>query len=513
MIAGVAALTAGALELRLASQAGGYFPDVRLQAGAIAFAVLAVALAVHPSHTRLSGPALLALAGLAGLTVWTGLSAGWSSAPDVALDDFQRDLLYLGVLGLGLVAAGSGRFSRQLIWLVLVTATAILVAALVRRLYPDAGLDVIEAASLYRLGGSLSYWNALGALGAMVVVLGAGLGADTRSHPLLRGLAVVAVVMAGTAAYLSFSRGAWLAFFAGVAVLLLLSPRRLPLLVTLAICGGALALILVRVQSLDALTGDPALGDGRAAEGREFAPVLLALALAAGATQAVVGWLRPHPEAAERLAFLGRRAAAAIGIVAVAAAGVVYLTHTDRAEGTAAARLESADSWVSRQWRDFMNPTTFAEQGAERLTSARGTRSDLFRVAIDGFDTHPLRGDGSGGFEVRFAHDRRVPETVRDVHSLYLETLGELGAVGVAALLALIGAFVWAAVVARLRPRSMSRAPAAAASAGLMVWAAHCIVDWDWQMPAVTVPALLLAAALLPSGIASSRPPVDRGFR
>jgi O-antigen ligase len=116
-----------------------------------------------------------------------------------------------------------------------------------------------------------------------------------------------------------------------------------------------------------------------------------------------------------------------------------------------------------------------------------------------------LRGDGAGGFEVRFAHDRRVPETVRDPHSLYLQTLGELGLVGALALVGMIGAFGWAAVAARLRPRAMSRAPAAAAAAGLSVWAAHCIVDWDWQMPALTGLALLLAAALLPTGVSRRR--------
>jgi O-antigen ligase len=313
------------------------------------------------------------------------------------------------------------------------------------------------------------------------------------------------VVPAGLAAYLSFSRGAWLAFFVGLAVLLLVAPRRLVLLVTLAICGAAVAVALLRLRGYDALTGDPTLGDGRAAEGRAFAPLVLGMAGAAGAVQCALAWFRPHPEAAARLSFLGRRAAAVIGALVVIAGGVVYLTHTDRAEGTAAARLVAADSWVSRQWRDFMNPATFTEAGSGRLTTARGTRSDLFRVAIDGFDTHPLRGDGSGGFEVRFAHDRRVQETVRDAHSLYLETLGELGLVGALLLVGLIGSFGWAAVVARLRPRAMSRAPAAAASAGLAVWAAHCIVDWDWQMPALTALALMLAAALMPTGISRRR--------
>ena len=504
LLAAAAGLTAGALLLQLAWQAGGYFPDAHLRAGAIAFAALAILVAVSPPRT-LSGSSLLAVSALGLLTAWTGLSARWSPTPDMALGQFQLDLVYLGLLGLGLLAAGSGRFSRHLVWLVLALCAAVVVGALLTRLYPHGGPSETDRLSQFRLGDPLGYWNALGALGAMTVVLGAGLATDVRSHPLLRGAAAAIVVAAGTAAYLSFSRGAWLAFFVGLGVLCVASPRPLRLLVTLALCGGALAIVLLRLRGYPALTGDPARGAGRSAEGHAFAPLLFGVALAAGAAQAALAWLRPHPEAVEQLSFLGRRAALTVMVLAVTAGAVVYAARSDRVEGHAAAQLISADDWITRQWRDFMHPTTYSATGAQRLTSAKGTRSDLFRVAIDGFEAHPLRGDGAGGFTVRFAHDRRVPETVRDPHSLYLQTLGELGLVGALALVGMIGAFGWAAVEARLRPRAMSRAPAAAASAALAVWASHCIVDWDWQMPAVTGMALLLAAALLPTGVSRRR--------
>jgi hypothetical protein len=510
LTAAVAGLTAGGLVLQLASHSGGYFPDARLHAGAFAFGVLAVLLALNLPRASLSAPALLGLGSLAALTAWTALSVRWSSAPDVALDDFQRDLLYVGLLGLGLTAAGSGRYSRRLVWLVLVAASAILIAALVGRLYPSGPPSAYERVSQYRLSGPLGYWNALGALGALAVVLGAGLASDVRSHPILRGAASGLVVTAGVAAYMSFSRGAWLAFFVGIAVLAIAAPRRLVLLVSLAVCGAALLLALLRLQSYPALTGHPGAGAGQAEQGHDYGPSLIGLAIGAALLQGAIAWFKPHPEASDRLAFLGRRAAAVLGGIAVIAAAVLYLAHTNRAEGTAAAHLESANGWVSRQWSDFMNPSEFSQSGAQRLTSAHGTRSDLFRVAIDGFQAHPLRGDGAGGFEVRFAHDRRVPETVRNAHSLYLETIGELGAVGGLALIGLIGAFAWAATRARLRPRAMSRGQAAAAAAALSVWAAHCIVDWDWQVPALTGLALLLGAALMPTGVAGRRRSGDR---
>jgi hypothetical protein len=74
---------------------------------------------------------------------------------------------------------------------------------------------------------------------------------------------------------------------------------------------------------------------------------------------------------------------------------------------------------------------------------------------------------------------------VRDAHSLYLETLAELGIVGFLAVLALFGG-----VAACVRDQ-------AAIGAGLAAWAVHAGVDWDWEMPALTLVAVLLAGAAI----------------
>ena len=50
----------------------------------------------------------------------------------------------------------------------------------------------------------------------------------------------------------------------------------------------------------------------------------------------------------------------------------------------------------------------------------------------------PLLGTGAGSFEARFVREGSIGLPARDAHNLYLETLAELGPVGLALLLATV---------------------------------------------------------------------------
>src|SRR4051794_1070 len=115
----------------LAFDAGGYFPTAYLEGGAIALAALGVLLALHLPRHALSTHALAGLGTLSLMAAWTGLSAAWSPAPDTALADLQRDLLYVALFGLGLLAAGSGRHAVLLGRVVLAVIVAIVCAGLI----------------------------------------------------------------------------------------------------------------------------------------------------------------------------------------------------------------------------------------------------------------------------------------------------------------------------------------------------------------------------------------------
>jgi hypothetical protein len=95
---------------------------------------------------------------------------------------------------------------------------------------------------------------------------------------------------------------------------------------------------------------------------------------------------------------------------------------------------------------------------------------------------------------------------VLDAHSLYLETLAELGPVGLLILLVALGLPLLAAV--RVARRPLIPAIAGAYAAFLV----HAAVDWDWELPVVALPALVLGGVLTAEASAPARP-VSRSAR
>ncbi len=488
--------------VRLAWQSGGYFPAAFTWAGAVAFGVLGVVALAYVPRYRISMSALLAFASLAGLAAWTGLSSAWSLTPDTALLDMQRDMLYVALFALGLLAAGSGRFSRHLVWVVLAVILVVAGAGLLSRLQPSLVQALPDAAGLadYRLSYPLGYWNAFGALAAMGTVLGLGLAADPRSAVVLRSLAAGASVVLAVAMYLSLSRGAWLALMLGVVALVALSAHRGSLLLTGALVAGAVILGVTRLQAYPALIDDPTAGSGQAVQGDAFTGQLILIVAIVLVVQGVVAAGRASPNLMRALRRTLRPVLIGLGVILALVVVAGYVVRAGAVEGRAAGALTDATGWIDRQWNDFLQPTSFSEGGTARLTSAKGTRSDIYRVAFDGFEAHPLRGDGSGAFEVRWAQTREVSEKVRDAHSIQFETLGELGGVGALLLLGFLVSIIVATVRSRVRTGALSRSQTAAVGGTVAVWIGHSIVDWDWQMPALTGTAIVLAATVFPEG-------------
>jgi O-antigen ligase len=113
--------------------------------------------------------------------------------------------------------------------------------------------------------------------------------------------------------------------------------------------------------------------------------------------------------------------------------------------------------------------------------AAAGDRASYWSGARETALAHPFGGTGAGTYGLVHV---QWP-WARDAHSLYLQALAELGIPG----LVLLVMFVTFPLVVAIR-RGL-----AAPAAGLAVFALHAGVDWDWQLPAVTVAGLALMVA------------------
>jgi O-antigen ligase len=136
--------------------------------------------------------------------------------------------------------------------------------------------------------------------------------------------------------------------------------------------------------------------------------------------------------------------------------------------------------------------TELAGRSTERLGTLKTLRGDYWAVAVRTFAEHPLTGVGAGGFEPEWRRERESLTYTRDAHSLYLETLAELGLVGGL----LLAAFLAALAVTLVRRRRDD--PLLACTAPLLAaFAVHAGLDVDWERPALVLPVLILAAAVL----------------
>jgi hypothetical protein len=465
-LAAPAALAAG--PTALAFWAGGYFAGPRLVAAAAAWVVVA-GLALALGARRPSGASPAALAGLGLLVAWVAVSRSQAPLEDPAGADLQRDALYLGALIAAFLAVRDRRALRLLEAALAAGAVVVVAYGLAGKLLPGLVEQHFAVSAGGRLDQPLTYWNAMGALAAVGFVLCARLAGDASRPSSSRGAGAAAAAPLGLAVYMTYSRGALGALAAGVVVLLVLAPTWEQLrAAVIALLGAAVpAIVASRLDGLKTMA--PPTGEGA---------VLLAVLAGAMVGAVVVQRLSSRAAPSDPLP-LPRWGRAAGWALAVAVAASPYVVAVASERGTRAAPAFGAS--------------------AERFGSVGSNRYAYWRVAVDTWLDHPLDGAGPASFRVEWLARRPFAETVRDAHSLELETLAELGLVGFGCLALMFGG-VGAALraLARAEPRA-----AAGPGAALAVWAVHAGVDWDWEMPALTLVAIVLAGGVLGAAQAS----------
>jgi O-antigen ligase len=467
----------------LAAADGGYFPPAWGWTALVSlwFVIAWLVLGRAALHGgRLAG---VFVGGLTALAAWTWLSLSWTDNTTQTVLEGFRMLAYAGVAA-ALVLVVRRTTAPALLGGVLGGIALLSGYGLATRLFPDR-LGVYDPIGVYRLAEPLGYWNGLGIFVAMGLLLALGVAAREGSTVLRAVAAAIFVVLMPTL-YFTFSRGAWIAFAVGIVAAIALDPRRLQLIVALLVVGTPGALAAWIGSRSDSLAREDAPLSMAADQGRDLALVVVVLAVtsAVGAIAMAAAERRVEPSRAVRLLF-----GATVSLVALTLViGFV-------------ARFGGPVELVDRAYDAFKGPPPEATVDLrDRLFSFSGSgRAQLWEEAWHEYREHDLVGGGAGTFEQYWNEHRPSALKVRDGHNLYVETLGELGVIGIALLVVALGVPVLAAFGARHEPLG---APAFGAYAAYLV---HAGVDWDWELAAVTVAALACGAGLL----ALRAPPVS----
>ncbi len=466
-------LVPGALVAALSFQSGGFFAGT-VAAGAILLGlalVLRITLAERP-FANLSVPFVVAAAALALFAVWTLISSGWSDAPARALLEYDRVLLYLLAF---LLVGALGRTPDRLRWAiraVAIAAAVVCACGFVTRALPDVWSAPVSVSN-ERLSYPLTYWNALGLLAAIGLVLCFALTSDARESRVGRVLAAAALPLLGATLLLTFSRGAVVAALAGV-VMVIVVGRPGALLSGALVAVPSMLVALNGAYEADLLAQIDPTTAAATAQGHDLALLVAVCAVAAAAARAALLLLDARiarvsvPERLRRREWRWAANAAPAVVVLVAAIAL------------------GVPGEISARYDGFFNEREVSDSGGVRnrlLAVGNNGRIGHWEVALDAYRENRLHGDGAGTYALRWDKDRSVTFQAEDGHSLYVEVLGELGLVGIAllatALLLILGGF------ARLA-RGPDRMIGAALSAAGLTWALHAGVDWQWEMPAVT---------------------------
>jgi O-Antigen ligase/Tetratricopeptide repeat len=440
---------------------------------------------------------------LLALTALTALSVVWSVQPDESWQETARMLAYsaLFAAAVALVRVAPARWSSVLGG-VLLASVVVCAYALATKVFPRQ----LDPGDQYaRLRAPYDYWNAIGLSAAMGVVSCLWLGARRTGHAALGALSYPAMGLLVVTLMLSYSRGSLVAVAVGVALWFWLVPLRLRGAAVLLV-GGLGAMVVVGWDfSQHALSSESvALGE-RANAGDQLgvllAAVLVGLALAGVAIGFATARHAPRTAARRRLGAL----LLSLPVIAVVVL-MGLLAHSQRG-------LTGSISHDVSALTDPNAPLPANTPG--RLTSVGSVRARYWNEALEVFSEHPALGAGAGGYVTARLRHRTETLDVTHAHGFLVQTLADLGLVGLALSLALLTAWLTAAGRAthpwnrRWREGQWRgfAAPYTAERVGLLTmlcvvvaFGVHSLVDWTWYVPGDACVALLCAGWLAGRG-------------
>src|SRR5215218_249740 len=461
---------------------GGYFVSGWAPAALVLAALALIASLVgvlHGAGSRRVGNAALGL--FAAYTVWTFASLLWSPNQGDAWLGAGQTLLYLLAfwVAAGLVSLGASRR-----WVLAASAIGpALVAALTLLSLTPPRIEELFYDS--RLEGTVGYRNGEAAFLLVPFWVAIYLAGSRSVNPILRGLILAGTTLGVDLAVLTQSRGAMVAMVLSLPVFFLISGQRL---------RGFFALVPVALALLFTFPGLNEVylafenGDSAPAAMRAVLPAVGLSALGVGLYGALWGLLDRRWE-------LTRGVTRVLGALALACGSAVLVF------GLAAASEQAGDpvSWVEQRWEAFKNDDASGQEQSRFLAASGSGRYTLWRVAGEDFSSHPLLGVGTQNYEATYYQLREKDVGwVRKPHILPLEVLSERGIIGGV----LFFGFLATCLIAGLSARFGRLDPEGKGQVGAMVaavtyWFVHSSAEWFWQLPAVTLPAIIYLALLV----------------
>ncbi|HYM58984.1 MAG TPA: O-antigen ligase family protein [Solirubrobacteraceae bacterium] len=445
------------------------------------------ALLTGRAQGRLHGA--LTLLALAALAVFTALSIVWSLAPAESWLEANRTIAYVAAFAgvLALVRMVPGRWAAVLhgviLGCLLVCGVALLTKVFPAALAPDE--------TFARLREPFGYWNAVGLMAALGVPPLLWLAARRSGHLAANALAWPGLGLLFACLMLSYSRGALLALAFGLAFWFVAVPLRLRSALPLIAATLAAAPVVAWAFTRDALATDRVPLAARSDAGTDLGALLLLMAvvlLIAGlaANFAVARFGVPHR---------ARRIAAGGLIGLMVAVPVILVVALAAAPG-------GVHGQVSNTWDKLTNPLARTPANTpDRLTTTSSVRARYWDEALKVYDDTKLVGAGAGAFVVARSRHRTDRLAVRHAHGYAVQTLADLGLLGLGLSLLATGAWVATAMRStglRRRDRGLGYDPERIGlltmATVVLVFGVHSLIDWTWFVPGTAVVALLCAA-------------------
>jgi O-Antigen ligase len=478
-------LLPGALIVYTGFTAGGYFPSTPAIGALVLTQILIVRLmqARHPFE----GLGASTLVVIGALTLYGALTLGsvlWSHSTARALIAFDRVWFYLLILVLFATIRPSTRDLRWLVRGLVIGASIVCLAGLVSRVLPDVWHTAPNVAN-ERLSFPVTYWNALGVLATLAIVLAFHLACTLAERRSVRILAAALLPLLAGTLFFTFSRGAIATGVIGLAVYVLVARPRGLLSGALATIPPSAALVVVAYKANLLDTVDPTTPAAVSQGHRVALAAVLCSALAAGLRLLFATRLDPRLRESARTPWMTPRARMA----SIAGGGVVAVVVI---------LVLGVPQGLAHDWNRFLSGVTprgsYGDLRQRLVDPSNNGRGDLWRVALRGFSAAPAHGRGAGMYQVMW--DQRRPRFAYAVnaHSVYLETMAELGIPGLMLLLIVV-VLVLCALASRARGAKRSLYGALLAAG--VVWALHAGVDWDWEMPVTTLGFFAVAGLAL----------------